>query len=171
MSQINFDLKKLTAGGFNPTTGAVVAPVEIMVHENTLDLVETDETETPIRQAGKKTPVRILRGGDGIEEMTFNVLDTSAASQAFWLGGTVTTLDGKSTYNKPKGKVAELIKFIEAETPDGTIMRIPRGSVKAKKDYKVRTDGVFVITVKVTPTDTGLPAIADFQMDDPEEAE
>lgn len=165
---ISFNLKKLEIGEFDPATGALVDPVEIAVYKNTLDLVETDETTTPIYQYGKKAPKVILHSGDNVEEVTFNVMDTSAASKAFWLGGTVTTADGVSKYHKPKGLVPEKIVYMKATTEDGAVMYIPRGSAVAKKDFKARDNDIFIMPVKITPTDTGLPLIADFSMDDPE---
>jgi len=164
---IRFNITKLRIGGFNATTGAIVDPVEIKVIKNTLDLVESDETTTPIYVYGKKSPAKTLRSGDNIEEVTFNVADTSAKSLAFWLGGTTTTVDLVDTYHKPKGNVPEKIVYLEATMDDGSIMLIPRGTSVAKKDFKGRDNDVFFLVVKITPTDTGIPLISDFSISDP----
>lgn len=166
MSVYNTGLKSLKVGDFNPTTGAVTNLVEVQVYKDTLKITESEPAQTKHYQAGKSAPKKI-HYENGEETIKFSVMDTSAESLLACLGGTVTTLNNVKTWNKPKGNFTERIKALVAETSDGALIKIPRGSWVGVKNFDLADTAIGLIDITVVPTDTGLDNIADFTVTDP----
>jgi len=167
MSVYNTGLKSLKVGDFNPTTGAVTNLVEVQVYKDTLKISETEPTQTKHYQAGKTAPKKI-HYENGEETIKFSVMDTSADSLLACLGGTVTTVNTVKTWHKPKGIQKERIKALVAETSDGALITVPRGSWIGIKNFDLADASIGLLDITVTPTDTGLDEIADFSVTDPE---
>ena len=168
MAVYNTGLKSLKVGDFNPTTGAISNLVEVQVYKDTLKITETEPTQTKHYQAGKTAPKKI-HYENGEETVKFSVMDTSATSLLACLGGTITTVNTVDTWNKPKGVQKERIKALVAETSDGALIKIPRGSWIGVKNFDLADTAIGLIDITVTPTDTGLESIADFTVTDPSE--
>lgn len=166
MSVYNTGLKSLKVGDFNPATGAITNLVEVQVYKDTLKITETEPTQTKHYQAGKTAPKKIHYEA-GEETVKFSVMDTSAASLLACLGGTVTTVNAVDTWNKAKGVQRERIKALVAETSDGALIKIPRGSWIGVKNFDMADAAIGLIDITVTPTDTGLEEISDFTVTDP----
>lgn len=167
MAVYNTGLKSLKVGDFNPQTGAITNLVEVQVYKDTLKITESEPNQTKHYQAGKTAPKKI-HYENGEETVKFSVMDTSAASLLACLGGTVTTLNTVDTWNKAKGLQKERIKALVAETSDGALIKIPRGSWIGVKNFDMADAAIGLIDITVTPTDTGLDEIADFSVTDPE---
>lgn len=167
MPVYNTGLKKLEVGEFDPATGAITGLVEVQVYKDTLKITESESAQTKHYQAGKTAPKKIHYEA-GEETVKFSIMDTSAASLLTSLGGTVTTVTGVSTWNKAKGVQRERIKALVATTSDGALIKIPRGSWVGVKNFDMADTAIGLIDITVTPTDTGLDAVADFSVTDPE---
>lgn len=166
MGTYNVGLKKLQVGDFNPATGAITNLVEIEVYKDTMKITEEKPTKTKHFQAGKSSPRKIAIQG-GSEMAAFSVMNTAAASLAQCLGGTVTTVDDRDKWIKPKGMAQEQIKALVAETLDGSIYTITRGSWSGVKNFDLSETGIALMEIEVEATDTGLPLIADVSWEDP----
>lgn len=166
MGKYSVGLAKLELGDFNPTTGAITNLVEVEVYKDTLKITEEAPTKTKHYQAGKSSPRKIAYQG-GSEMAAFSIMNVAAAALVVALGGTVTTLDGKTSWNKPKGVVGERIKALVATTLDGFVYTIPRGSISGKKNFDGSESSIFLTEIEVEVTDTGLPLIADVKWDEP----
>jgi len=154
VSKYNCGLKSLKVGDFDPVTGEITNLVEVEVYKDTLTLEESDPETTRHYAEGKSSPKKIVYM-PGDETVNFSVMDTSADSLKSCLGGDVTTLNGVKTWHKPKG-FAEQIKALVAETVDGSIITIPRGSWIGKKNFSFNANGILLIDITVTPTETGV---------------
>ncbi|SUJ26542.1 Uncharacterised protein [Sphingobacterium spiritivorum] len=168
MPVYNTGLKSLKVGDFNPADGAVSNLVEVAVYKDTLKITETEPTQTKHYQAGKTAPKKIHYEA-GEETVKFSVMDTSADSLLACLGGTVTTVNSVKTWNKAKGVQKERIKALVAETSDGALIKIPRGSWIGVKNFDLADAAIGLIDITVTPTDTGIDNIPDFTVTDPED--
>ena len=167
MSVYNVGLKSLKVGDFDPATGAISNLVEIEVYKDTMQYSEQPGTQTKHFQAGKKAPKRI-HTEPGEETLSFSIMNTAADSLLQCLGGTVTTVAGVKSWHKPKDSAGEVIKAIEAESLDGAIFKIPRGSWQGVKNFNGTETNIWLMDITVTPTDTGLPEVADFSLTDPQ---
>lgn len=166
MSVYNVGLKSLKVGDFAPATGAISNLVEIEVYKDTMQYSEQSGTETKHYQAGKKSPKKIHKE-PGEETLSFSVMDTAADSLQRSLNGTVTTVLGVKTWHQPKDSSAEVIKAIVAESLDGAVFTIPRGNWSGVKNFNGTETNIWLMDITVTPTDTGLEAVADFSLTDP----
>lgn len=169
MAIYNTGLKSLKVGDFNPTTGAISNLVEVQVYKDTLKITETEPAQTKHYQAGKTAP-RKIHYENGEETVKFSIMDTSAESLLACLGGTLTEVDDVKTWNKPKGVQKERIKALVAETADGALIKIPRGSWVGIKNFDMADTAIGLLDITVTPTDTGLENVADFSITDPSAA-
>lgn len=166
MPKYNVGLAKLEIGDYNATTGAATNFVELQVYKDTCTITEAKATKTPYFQAGKPAPVKIGLQTQPVVVM-FSVMNTEASSLLQLFGGTVTTLNGVSTWNKPKGNQAEVIKILKATTLDGSVITVARGSLLAGKTFNLAENNIALIEVEVTETETGLPAVFNFTVSDP----
>lgn len=166
MPVYNTGLKSLKVGDFNPADGSISNLKEVEVYKDTLKITESEPTQTKHFQAGKSAPKKI-HYENGEETVKFSVMDTSADSLQVCLGGTVTTLNSQKTWNKAKGLQKERIKALVAETGDGAIITIPRGSWTGIKNFDLAQTAIGLIDITVTPTDTGFDNIPDFSVTDP----
>ena len=162
----NYGLKSLKRGDFNPTTGEITNLVEVQVYRDTMNINETAPTKTKHYRAGKTSPVKIALQG-GSEIASFQVLDTSVATMALLLGGTVTTVNSRSRWSKAKGTPSEKIAALVAETLDGSIYTITRGSWTAQKLFDLAEGKIAVFGVEVEATDTRIDTVSDVTWDDP----
>lgn len=166
MPKYSVGVKKASFGDFDPITGAVSNLVEVEVYKDTLKITEEPPTATKHFQSGKNMPRKIsLQGGSEMAELS--IMNASAAGMVIGLGGTVTTVDTKSVWNKPKGTPQERIKALVVETEDGFIYTITRGSVSGSKAIGGGDTNIALINIKVEATDTGLPAVADVTWAEP----
>lgn len=162
----NVGCKSVKMGDFNATTGAVSNLVALEVYRDTVQITEAEPTATKHYKVGSSSPIKINLM-DGVETAAFSVVNTGTASFATLFGGTVATVDGKATWNRPKGHKQEIIKALVVETLDGAVYTIPRGSWRASKNLALTETGIALIPVIVEVTDTGLANIADVTWADP----
>lgn len=170
MGIYNVGLKSLKIGDFDPATGAISNLVAVEVYKNTLKITEEKPTKTKHFQAGVNSPRKIAIQG-GSEMAAFSIMNTAAASLAVALGGTVTTVNTRQRWAKPKGTPKERIKALVAESLDGAIYTIPRGSWTGVKNFDTDEGALYLMEIEVEVTDTGLDLIADVTWDDPAEEE
>lgn len=163
---VNVGLKKFEIGTFDPSDGTTSDWVEIPSYKDTLRHTETAGNTTRHYQAGKATPIK-THTEVGEETIAISVPQTDAATLLKIFGGTVTTVEGIDTWNKPKTFGAEVIKSVRYESLDGTKVLIPKASMVGVKNFDGTETNIWLIDVTFTPQDTGLPAVADVQIADP----
>ncbi|MSN81947.1 hypothetical protein D1Y73_02600 [Riemerella anatipestifer] len=129
--------------------------------KGTATLETTDETIQWIEteEKGKRLPIS---KNDTETTLKFEVANPSLETQAYYLGGTVKTVNSKKTYSPPVNKPTIERSFL-VETKEGYNIQIPNGKVVAKPlGGQIGTDGVMTMQVTVTvqlPTKAGVDAI------------
>ena len=151
MEMISFGLRSLKIGDIDPVTGLGTNMVSIGdVYKDTCDLIESDPQKFPhFSEQNPTNAVKIFTQA-GEEVLKFSLMSTSSASLATVLGGTVTTLDTVTTWNKPAANT-DIEKFVELITVDGTKIVYPRASMTGKRNYQIRANGINLIDVFMTP--------------------
>ena len=135
MGNYTYGANYIKAGAFDQTTGEIKDLKELEVYQDTFEHTEADPTITKHYQQGQSTP-KVTRYKQGEETIKFNIMDTSVDSLLYCMGGSITTEAGVKRWNQPKGSRSEMIKGLEIQTEDGSVIRIPRGSWFAKKSIK-----------------------------------
>jgi len=167
MSTFQYGCDKAEYGGMS-ATGAMTSAVEMDIHQDTIQHNEGTPTATKHYKQGNGR-AKVIRYANADETVSFNIMDMSAASKAVWLGGTVTTLDNKSTWNKPKGKKKPTEKSLKYYLEDGSIIYIPKASCMATLVNNYNDSDIAVITVVAEVMDCGLDDVSDFQWTDASE--
>ncbi len=163
MEILSFGVASLKIGDIDPETGLLEAGTLVSVgdiYKDTCDLMESDPAKTPIYAEQAVNPRHVF-ATQGEESLVFSLMSTAADSLVTVLGGTVTTVGGVKSWNKPKGYV-NIEKFVELITLDGTKVVYPRGSISGKRDFKFRRNGINLVPVSIVPLDpkvANVPAV------------
>lgn len=167
MGLITYGGNEFRMGDFNTETGAIENTEVIPVYKDSFQMEDDEPTQNAFYQQGKKSP-RLVRSVEPDDVVELSIMETSTAWLKKMFGGTVTTVNGRQVWHKPKLGRGEIIKGLEIDTEDGSLLRIPRGQWIARKSIRATDDGINLIPVRITATDTGLDEVADFQWGDPE---
>lgn len=167
MAKYSYGVASFLVGDITPVTGAILNPVEIKeaVYRDTFNMTEEEGTTTDHYSEMDTTP-KVSFTEVGKETITLQLMETQAAMLERFLGGTVTTLEGQSTWHKPQG-APSIEKFIKITTVDGTLIQIPRAKVTGRKNLQFRRNGIWLIDVTITPLSPLLGAISAMEITDP----
>lgn len=158
-------VSKTELGDVDPATGAITNWVEIATYENTLKIEEEPVTKTKHKQSGKTSPKLIVNTAGG-EKAVFQMMDGDPDTALIALGGTVTTVSLKKTWNKPKGNPPQRIKALRVTTVDGMLYMINKGSITGRKILEFEDTKIALWEVEIESLDTGFPAIPDVSWGD-----
>lgn len=135
------------------------------IFKDTMELMESDIAQTPLfAQQDPNTPKLVLHGGSQ-ETVKLSLMDTSADTLAKYCGGTVTTVATVKTWNKPL-VAPNLEMAFEFVTTDGAKIEIPRGSVAAKKNFKVADNSIWVLELTITPLASKVAGVKSLRISD-----
>lgn len=161
---LSYGITKAEAGVFNPVDGSVSAWTEMEVYKNTILMPEEDPTRTSHYKQGQASPV-LVQEVAGVITVTFSLLDISAANKADWIGGTVTTVNTKDTWNSPRVKTSKT-KALRFTMEDGSIMTIVKASCWTKLDVKASDTEINLLLVTATVLDPGFPEVLPISWED-----
>ncbi|GGH02753.1 hypothetical protein [Pedobacter zeae] len=160
MSVIQLMVKKIEIGTVSAVDGTVSDWEEVKAYNDTVTLDEPDPTVTEHYAAGQSSP-RLTISIPGVETLGFQIMDSDPDNCEIALGGTVTTVNNKKTWNKPKGFGSERIRAVRVTTVDDYQYVQNKASVTGKKMLTFANTGIGLLDVKFRALDTGFPAIPD----------
>lgn len=167
MAELNsYGLKKLEWGDIaaDGDMGTVLADVGT-VYKDTCDLQEEDGSTTEHYGEQYDDPFVIIEKR-GKLTLKFSIVDVKPDNLVKWLGGTVTTVNSKDTWNRPKS-VPNIEKSFKATTQNDAIFKIPRGKVKGKINWKVAGQEVAKVDIIVTALQPTKEGVDNFMVDEP----
>jgi len=165
MSEVNQTLLKADGfelGTVSPVDGTISDWKKVAVYQNTLNIEEEDPEITQHKESGKRSAKKVITI-EGAETAVFQMMDSDPDSMVIALGGTVTTLDQKKAWNKPKGYGATRIVALRATTVDNYQYIINKGTISGKKVFEFSETGIALFECRVMAMDTGFDAIPDVQ--------
>lgn len=168
MAKYQYGCLKVEVGDFNPTTGAITNWKEVDVYQNTIIMDEPEAQKTDHLKQGDPNP-KVTRYGAVSRTIAQSIMDTSAASKAEHLGGTVTTVDDVTTWNAPKKKVASKIRAWRYTLEDGSILTVPCGDTVSRLASSLNDTDIVTIPQIITIKSTGVENVSDIQWTDAEE--
>ncbi|MGV3705448.1 MAG: hypothetical protein ACO1NU_08720 [Arcticibacter sp.] len=163
---ISYGCSKVEVGDFNPTTGEVTNLVPIKVYKDTVDIQEADPEEEEHYSSGNDDAELVITR-PGKTTARFSVMKSDADTLKLCLDGTVTTLEGRKTWNKPD-KRSNKTKALVFTTEDGCVCTIPRGSWFGKQNANLAAGSIRLQDITVTPKATGIEGLASMAWTDPE---
>lgn len=116
-----------------------------VTYKDTADLIQDDDSTTEIFSEENDNPELVL-STKGRTTLKWTIMDVAPKTLVKVLGGTVTTVTLKDTWNEPAATV-NIEKSIEIVTVDGTVIRIARAKIVAKKNFAFRKQGVLLIEI------------------------
>ena len=153
MSKYKYGIKNFVIADIDPANGnAVVAgSLDIVddIYRDTFDMTEEDGTSTDLYSEMDNTP-KLSFQEPGKETLSLELMDTTPARLAFFLGGNVVSSGGKDTWSKPANQGANE-KHITITLIDDTEMVIPRAKIVGKKNFQFRRNNIWTLDVNITP--------------------
>ncbi|SMG35394.1 hypothetical protein [Sphingobacterium psychroaquaticum] len=165
MAKYQYGCQKAEIGTFNPSTGAVSAWKEIDIYQDTITLEQPEASRTDHFKQGDPAP-KVSRFARVVKTVAFSIMDMSAESKAEWLGGTVTTVDQKDTWNAPKTQVNSTVKALRFTLEDGSVMTIPHTDCAGRLATNLNDTDIGLIPVVATIKSTGVEAVAEMAWTD-----
>lgn len=155
----SFGIKSLKMGTIDPVTGLGTNLTEVGdIYLDTCDFTRADATSTShFSQQAPDTP-KVTMSKKGIANLKFSIMNSDADTKSKFLGGTVTTLEGKKTWNEPR-VTPKILRFYEIETTDGQIIKIYKGDTVGKENFQFRDQGLLLLDVSITPLLPDLAAL------------
>jgi hypothetical protein len=151
-------LKSAKRFDIDPETGLGINGVSVGdVFKDTMDYTRGDATQTNLYSQQQPDSPKITLNKKGIATCKFSVMNTEADQKKAYMGGTVTVVDGKKTWNEPATSPT-LNYYYEFVTDDGQLIKIYNGSTSGKENYQFRDQGILLIDVVITPQ---APIVAD----------
>lgn len=160
MSVKQLMVTKVELGDVNAVTGAITGWVEISTYDGTLKIEEEPVAKTKHKQSGATSP-RLIVNIAGGEKAVFQMMDADPDNAAIALGGTVTTVTTKKTWNKPKGNPPQRIKALRVTTVDAMLYMINKGSITGRKILEFEDTKIGLWEVEIESLDTGFHLIPD----------
>lgn len=160
MPKYQYGLSKFETGTMDPVTGAVANWEEEEVYQSTCLIDRPESTKTEHYAEGSPDPKITRYGRPGAKTVAFSILDRSAQSKSKWLGGTVTTVDGKDTYHAPDQPVNATKKAVRLTFEDGSIAVAPNCSCAARDSWNPNDTDVAVIPVVASVQSTGVANVS-----------
>lgn len=149
--KIAYGIASFKVGDIDPTTGAILNPVEFKdaIYRDTMTFIQADgTTEKHYNEMDNVPQAAITTPGE--DEFKVSIMEALAANLETFLGGTVTTVTTVNTWHKP-ASVTSIEKYIEVITTDGTKITIPRAHVVGKKNFELKRNKIWLIDVSITP--------------------
>lgn len=152
-------------GDFDPVTGATSNWRKIEIYQDTIVLDQPEATRTDHFKQGDPNP-KVSRFARVVTTVAFSIMDMSATSKEEWLGGTVTTVDLKDTWNKPKKQVSSTAKSLRFTLEDESVITIPNSDCAARIASNLNDTDIALMPVIASVKSTGVEAVADFSWTD-----
>jgi hypothetical protein len=159
MAELNsYGVKKIEMGAIavDGDMGTVLTDIGT-IYKDTCDLQEEDGTATEHYGEQYDDPFLVIEKR-GKLTLKFSIVDVTPDNLVKFLGGSVTTVSTKDTWNRPL-TVPVIEKSFKVTTQNDVIFEIPRGKVKGKINWKVAGQEVAKVDITVTamqPTKTGV---------------
>lgn len=160
MPKFQYGLLKFETGTMDPETGEVTDWVEEKVYQDSCVIDRPAASKTEHYAQGDPHAKVIRYGRPGAKTVEFSVFDRSAESKQKWLGGTVTALNGKDTWNEPDRPVMETRKAIRLTFEDGSTAVGPNMSCAARDAWNPNDSDVAVIPVVASVMSTGITGVS-----------
>lgn len=145
-------------GDINPTTGEMLNPVEHkeFVYKDTFNGSQEDGNTVDHYSEMDDSP-KVSFQDVGKETLNFSYMDTGVDKLVLFLGGTVTTVDGRQTWTKPTG-VPNVQKYVKITTLEGVDIEYPRVQFSTKRNFEFRKQGLLLLEVTMTVLSPNLPS-------------
>ena len=166
MPKYQYGLLKFETGVMDPVTGLVAEWEEDEVYQDTCVIDRPEATKQEHYKQGDPDPKITRYSRPGAKTVAFSILDRSAKKKAKWLGGTVTTLNGKDTYHAPAVPVNSTKKAIRLTFEDGSIAIAPNCSCAGRDSWNPNDTEVGVIPVVASIQSTGVAEVSSWQETD-----
>lgn len=166
MSKYQYGCKKVEIGVMDPDDGTISWEAdEIEVYQDSIVIDQPEATSTDHYKQGDPDP-KVRRFSRVVRSIQFSIMDLSAASKARWLGGTVTTVGGKDTWNAPSAPVASTKKALRFTLEDDSVITIANAENAARLAGNLNETDIMLMPVVASVMSTGLTAVPSFQWDD-----
>lgn len=168
MEILSFGIARFDIADIDPVTGLALAGTQESIGDifkDSCDMTSSDPSSTEVFAEQGITPraVFTVPGGDSLK---LSLMSTAADSLVKVLGGTKTTLTGVDTWHKPSGAVL-IEKYVEIETIDGTIIKMPRTSLVGKPNFQFRRQGILLVDVIMTPLEPKVGGLSSLSITNP----
>lgn len=162
-----YGITSFEVGDIAAADGTLENPVDVTtaVYKDTIELNVPEPTETTHRVEGKKAPI-VVTDEAGLTTVMLSLADTSAAQKLAFMGGTITTLDFKDTWNAPAENTV-IEKYIRFTTKDGMVFQCPRVKVNARLTGKIAESGIVLMPIKMTVLAPNFAALKEMMVTDP----
>lgn len=161
-----FQVAAITAVTGLPLLDGSEIDIKPEIYRDTFDMTEEDGTTTTHYTEMENTPFLEFEE-PGKETLSFDLVNTEPARLLQFLGGTVVTAGGKTTWTKPANQGA-LEKYLTITLIDGTIMVIPRAKIVTKKNFTFRRNEPWRLSVKATVLQPELGGLPPMTISEPE---
>lgn len=153
-----FGLKSIKLGVVETFASPAILGV---TYKDTATLSQADDEVVEIMSEENADPEEIL-STPGRKSLNWSIIDVAPDTAVQVLGGTVTTVDLKDTWNAPAAGTT-IEKSVIIETQNGIIIKIARAKITAKINFEFRKLGVLridITAVPLTPATEGLSSIS-----------
>lgn len=148
MGKFTLGLEKIEFGDIE-TDGGVATDWEIkgLTYKDSCTIEEADPTVQEFMSEENDTP-EVISVTDGIKSIKFQLMNPDADTRAYFMGGTVVTGPPKK-WAAPSSKPT-IEKSMKITPKNGSVLIIPRGSIRAKEVGGFAKSNLQMIEVTVT---------------------
>lgn len=149
MAVYSYGIKAIRSSAIVAETGLPVSLVNVgEVYEESAEFTQEDPETVDHRSEFLDDPVVTIQR-KGLKEVSFSLMDTSAANLVKWLGGTVVeVVDTPDQWEEPDS-TPQIFMAMEFEFEDGSIYGIRRGKISAKLIPNPTYAGITLLEVTV----------------------
>lgn len=166
MPKYQYGLALVQEGTFDPVTGEVTVTGEVEIYQNTCVIDRPAPSKTSHFKQGDPDP-KVNRYQRQPKTVAFSVLDRSAESKAKWLGGTSTTVAGKTKWAESESvKGGITTKCLIFTFEDGSVATGRKMECVGRDSWNPNDSDIGVIPVEATVMSTGITGVPAWDEED-----